>query len=417
MKNALMILDHFPPSFAPRMGYLAKYMKELGWDARVFAVAHSNDTAKFDNLVGFVRAEVVPMPMYCRKHACNRLTSEVLGMIKGGLGWSMNDERMLRHVMRSTEGEKYDLVVCSTASFFPLYAAFRLSQKMGLPIVLDFRDIYEQDPYMYPHKGAAGLLRRMQISIRNRIIGRAAAVSTVSEWHRDFLGAYNKQTHLIFNGFDSDLFYPHTNTERLPRFVVGYTGSVSPTNCEGSRNPEILFEAVRHLSAKGIIEPEKFVIRFYTDDVSMEYIRRTAHKYGIGNYVEVGRWVAADEVPSVLADCSILLVLVAACNTKGVMTTKVFEYLAMGRTTVCVPDKDGPVAKLIAAAGAGQSFDKVDELCDYLAEKYREWQTNGQVECHTNMEYVAHFSRQRQAKQFAKIFNQATKKKIRTKEL
>lgn len=415
MKNALMILDHFPPSFAPRMGYLSKYMTEMGWDARVFSVVHSNDTAKFDNLVGFVRAEVVPMPMYCRKHSINRLITEVLGIMRGGLCWSMNDEKMYNHIMKSILGEKYDLVVCSTASFFPLFTSLRVAQKMKLPLVLDFRDIYEQDPYMYPRKGAAGLLRRMQINIRNRIISSATAVTTVSEWHKNLLGTYNKNTYLIFNGFDSELFYPRTNTRELSSFVIGYTGSVSPTNCEGSRNPEILFETVQRLSAEGIIEPKKFALRFYTDDVSMSYLYSTAKRYGITDYVEIYHWVAANEVPSVLDCCSLLLVLVAADNTNGVMTTKVFEYLAMGRTTICVPNIDSPVAKLISDAKAGKSFDNASELYHYLVDKYNEWQINGHLECHINMEYVSQFSRQKQASEFVKIFNHSIEKKIQAK--
>ncbi|MBO7201142.1 MAG: glycosyltransferase [Bacteroidales bacterium] len=417
MKHALMILDHFPPSFAPRMGYLAKYMKEMGWDARVFSVTHSTDTAKFDNLVGFVRAEVVPMPMYCNNHSFNRLTTEVLGMIKGGKCWSMNDDRMYKHIIKNIKGEKYDLVICSTASFFPLFTSLRVAQTMGLPLILDFRDIYEQDPYMYPRKGAAGLLRRMQIGMRNRIITHAAAVTTVSEWHKNLLVAYNENTHLIFNGFDNELFYPHTNTDRLSSFVIGYTGSVSPTNCEGSRNPEILFDAVQRLSAEGIIEPKKFAIHFYTDDVSKNYLRSTAEKYGIADYVKIYQWIAANEVPSVLSKCSILLVLVAACNTNGVMTTKIFEYLAMGRTTICVPNNNSPVAKLISDAKAGKSFDNSNELYLYLIDKYNEWKINRRIKCHTDMDYVAQFSRQKQAKQFVKIFEQAVEKKNTTQRV
>ena len=89
----------------------------------------------------------------------------------------------------------------------------------------------------------------------------------------------------------------------------------------------------------------------------------------------------------------------------------------MGRTTICVPNSDGPVAKLISDAKAGKSFDNSNELYHYLVEKYNEWQINGHIECHTNMDYVAQFSRQKQAKEFVKIFNQAILKKIHPKEL
>ena len=31
MKRVLILCDLFPPAFAPRMGYLCKYMKRAGW--------------------------------------------------------------------------------------------------------------------------------------------------------------------------------------------------------------------------------------------------------------------------------------------------------------------------------------------------------------------------------------------------
>jgi hypothetical protein len=97
------------------------------------------------------------------------------------------------------------------------------------------------------------------------------------------------------------------------------------------------------------------------------------------------------------------------------MTTKVFEYLAMGRTTICVPNIDSPVAKLISDAKAGKSFDNASELYHYLVDKYNEWQINGHLECHINMEYVSQFSRQKQASEFVKIFNHSIEKKIQAK--
>ena len=32
MKRVLIVCDLFPPAFGPRMGYLCKYLKPLGWE-------------------------------------------------------------------------------------------------------------------------------------------------------------------------------------------------------------------------------------------------------------------------------------------------------------------------------------------------------------------------------------------------
>ncbi|MBO5849705.1 MAG: hypothetical protein J6Q47_00300, partial [Paludibacteraceae bacterium] len=84
MKKALFILDHFPPSFAPRMGYLVKYLKPLGWEAKVFSSPHPSKINKFDGLVGYAYSEEVTMPEYCKVHSLNRLLVEALGFFSGG---------------------------------------------------------------------------------------------------------------------------------------------------------------------------------------------------------------------------------------------------------------------------------------------------------------------------------------------
>lgn len=409
MRRALMIVDHFPPSFAPRMGYLAKYMKELGWDGRVYAVAHSRDTAKFDTLTGYIAAEEVPMPVYSRRHSINRLAAEVLGRLCGGRGWSMNDERMYHHIMNSIDG-RYDVVLCSTASFFPLLCAQRVARRLGLPLVLDFRDIYEQDPYMYPAEGLAGALRKRQIKLRNNAIGRADAVVSVSEWHRKHLGQYNSNSYLIYNGYDSDTFV-HTPPQPTRQFTISYTGSVAPTNCEGSRNPEVLFEAISRLAGKGI-GPEQLRLRFYTDDASRLYLGKVGTKYNINEYLDINAWVPLHEVPQILEQSNALLVLVAAANTHGIMTTKVFEYLAAERPIICVPDSRCPVAQLIEQAGAGAAFDSADSLCQYLEHIYNEWATTGVVKCDSKREYIQQFSRRQEAAEFTKILDAVVEKKL-----
>ena len=40
MKHLLMILDHFPPAFAPSKAYLCKYLKDMDWDAVAISVPH-----------------------------------------------------------------------------------------------------------------------------------------------------------------------------------------------------------------------------------------------------------------------------------------------------------------------------------------------------------------------------------------
>ena len=414
MKTALLIVDHFPPSFAPRMGYLCKYLKSLGWTARVFSVKHPSKINKFDNLVGYVPAEEVLMPSYSQSHAIDKLLIEIGGRFCGALGWSMYDQKMYKHIKKEITNEHYDVVLCSTASFFPLSCAYKIAQKLRLPLILDFRDIYEQDPYAYSTKGLAGMLRKIHIKNRNKIISKANAITTISEWHKEYLSKHNGNIHLIYNGFDEELFYPH-NEAPTSQFNITYTGSVAPTDCIGSRDPELFFQAIGELHTQGKLDHKTFCVNFYTDDKSKIYLKQVADKYGIGQYIHITEWVSSKDIPSILAESNVLLILVAAKNTHGVMGTKLYEYLAMKRQILCVPETSGPVVKIMTDAGAGHAFDNTTDIRNYLETHYNIWKATGYVPCSTNWEYVRQFSRELQAKQFVEIFEKTTKEKFTDK--
>jgi glycosyltransferase involved in cell wall biosynthesis len=243
---------------------------------------------------------------------------------------------------------------------------------------------------------------------RNSIIRKATAVTTISEWHREYLSQFNKNIFLIYNGFDSDLFYPRS-LEKTDKFTITYTGSVAPTNCEGSRNIDFLFKALASLAKEKAMTPETFSLDFYTDDSSIKYLIRVAEKYDIKEYISVNEWLPFEKIPKILLESNILLVLLAEKNTNGIMTTKLYEYLAMNREILCIPNIESPVCEFIRKANSGNCFDNVDDIVEYLKQKYEEWKKTGIVRCEANFEYVQQFSRKRQAEQFVGVFNNSIK--------
>ena len=47
MKRLLILCDMFPPAFAPRMGYLCKYLKRAGWEVHVVTEQIEDHTFAF----------------------------------------------------------------------------------------------------------------------------------------------------------------------------------------------------------------------------------------------------------------------------------------------------------------------------------------------------------------------------------
>lgn len=400
MKHLLMILDHFPPAFAPRMGYLCKYLKEMDWDAVALSIPHPTRNTGFDFLEGFAESHLV-------ENSHSRLGNLLYGFAKLRPLWSKADDQMYRMAKQFTTEHHFDAILCSTASFFPLYSASRIAAETHLPLLADLRDIYEQDDNLQSTNRLSKFLHKLQISKRNKLLAQANATTTVSTWHKELLSQFNTNTTLIFNGFDSDLF-PFTQPVETDKFTITYTGSIR-INKNQTQSPELLFQAVAELVEKGVIDKDQIALRFYSDKPSLAFVKQMVSKFNLVSVAELNDWTSAEQIPGILAQSNVLLLLLSEDNTHGIVTTKLFEYMASNREILCIPNSGGEVEKIINQANAGCCINSLPELCNYLKFKYNEWQKKHLVEPHTERAFVENFSRERQAMQFVNILNNIIK--------
>ena len=408
MKNVLLILDHFPPSFAPRMGYLSKYLKDTGWDGYAISMPHPTSKTGFESLANFIESEEIKETSWFNNHKINRLAVELYGLTKFRKLWSYNDELMYKTAKKVLQKRSFDAILCSTASFFPLLCASRIANEHKLPLLVDLRDIYEQNDNFLIHNNLSTFLRKMQIKKRNAILKNASAVSTVSPWHLNLLSQQNPNTRLIYNGFDSDLFCPSQPIE-TEKFTITYTGSIPFYEQNNTCSPEFLFKAIAELLQNGLFDKDSVCVQFFTNAKSKDFVDNIAKKYELGGIVETNGWVDSEKVPQILAESNILLILSSEKHTHGILTTKVFEYMAMNREILAIPNSGGDLQNLVNQVNAGCCIDSYPELRNYLKFKYDEWRKTKIVKPHTDQNFVQTFSRERQAIQFAGLLNEIIK--------
>ena len=116
--------------------------------------------------------------------------------------------------------------------------------------------------------------------------------------------------------------------------------------------------------------------------------------------------VSIQEVPNLLAESSVVLVLnynSEANHTKGIMTTKFFEAVGVEKPVLCVRGDDGCLSQVIGETNAGVAASSVEDVKNFIREKYNEWQKNGFTR--QNVKNKEYFCRENQAKQFIEIFN------------
>ena len=397
IKNILIVTDCFLPNFAPRMGSLASNLEKMGYNVTVISEdngeTHYNLPHRLKNIYRYNYQASLSKIKYYFKTAVN-------------LVFDHKSRAFYKRYSSVIETGCFDLVLCSTFNEFPLSLSYKIAQKLNIPLVCDVRDLIEQfGSVNYSHNAFAGnafnrffvsLLRNKRLRKRNFVLSRAAAVTTVSPWHKEFLGKINSNVHLIYNGYSSDIFSPFQ--KKSSTFDIIYTGRFLDSN---THSLNMCFEAVEQLDIKDIR------LVWYTDSKSQQTIKKALERHPkCMECAEINDMVSIQKVPNLLAESSVVLVLnynSEANHTKGIMTTKFFEAVGMEKPVLCVRGDDGCLSKVIEETNAGVAAKTTEDIKAFITEKYTEWQKNGFTK--QNVRNKEYFCRENQAQQFVEVFN------------
>jgi glycosyltransferase involved in cell wall biosynthesis len=409
MKRVLIITNRFPPSFGPRMGYLAKYLPENGWDSDIITI---NDAGEkhFKTLVGENRIYRVNLKNAEAPKSNFEKFWRLLNMYRH---FKNNQIPLLKAALSNMKADEYSVILVSTAwDMFVLQAGSKLAKKWRKPLIVDLRDIHEQRPLEVSKGSGIRILifdyfKKRFIcqskKMRNNALLNAQAITTVSEWHVEQLKQYNEIVYCIYNGYDPAHFFPYPNAVQN-QFKIIYTGSVNTIEL---RDPTFLFEAVYHLYEEKIIHPKLFRIQFYIPDRDVLLLCNLPIYKKIESFVDFFRYEDTALVPGILNRSSLVLLLTNLSNVqgpKGVMTTKLFEAIAVERPILCVRSDEALIEQAIIKSGAGVSARSVEETKVFILDKWNEWKEKGYTTANVNQEYKKQFSRKLQARQFVEVF-------------
>lgn len=397
IKNILIVTDCFLPNFAPRMGALASNLEKMGYNVTVISEDNGESHYNLPN---------TPTKVFRYNYQARLSKIKYYFKTAANLIFDHKSRAFYKRYSSVIKNGEFDLVLCSTFNEFPLSFSYKISQKLNIPLVCDVRDLIEQFAGVnYSHNAFAGnafnrffasLLRNKRIRKRNFVLSRASAITTVSPWHKEFLGKINSNVHLIYNGYSSDIFYPEKKKSNT--FDIIYTGRFLDSN---THSLNMLFSAVEELSIKDLR------LVWYTDSKSGGTIKKALEKYAkCMSIAELNDMVSIQDIPNLLAESSVVLVLnynSDANHTKGIMTTKFFEAVGMEKPVLCVRGDDGPLSQVIGKTNAGVAAKTTEDIKAFITEKYTEWQKNGFTK--QNVRNKEYFCRENQAHQFVEVFN------------
>ncbi len=408
-KKILILCDCFPPFLAPRMGYLCKYLPELGWEPIIITELMPQSLSKElsnSNNITYINYYL----------SDNKITQKIkyTFVFLADFFFNYKDIIVAKKIRQHAKIHNFSLILSSTYRTYPLRAAYKASKKYNLPLVTDLRDIIEQFPKNehiskkisnidFLNNLVSFFFTKRLLHQRNFALRYANYITTISPWHVETLKKYNKNTHLIYNGFDSELFYPENI--KSSKFTIIYTGRIWSLEL---RDPSLLFEATSKLLNEKKIDAKNFQIHFYIDENSINLMKNLSQKFNIAPLVYYFNYIPYTQIRNILNQSSILLLLTNKSTTpdgpKGIMTTKFFEYLAVEKPILCVRSDEGCLENVINDVKCGLAGKNVEEVAGFIEEKYNEWKQNGYTSISIDKDKIQQFSRKYQAKQFVEIF-------------
>lgn len=402
MRSLLALAYYFPPSGGPGVQRTLRFVRDLpglGWMPTVISVRPRNAawpsvdpaleaaippavevrrTAAFDMYAGYARLtgrkrnEVVsvgfadagvPGPR-------ERLARWIRGNIflpDARVGWVPYARAEARRLVRN---RAFDAIWSTGPPHSTHLAARSVARATGLPWVVDVRDAWP-DP-TYEHRlGTGRLARRFDESLRSGVYDEASAIVAIGDHMADALRRITKTpVHVIPNGYDATQFealepMPHEGFELL------YTGNM-PTE----RNPEALWSALARLGDRA---PHLRVRLVGTIDAS---VRQAAEAAGVAHRVRFDAPVPhAEALGAMVSADALLLVVNRTVGAEGILTGKMFEYVASGRAVLGLGPVDGEADRVLRQAGSGEmiDWDDVGRVTTKLLFLYDAWAAAGPV--------------------------------------
>ena len=409
--RVLLVTMYFPPAGGggvQRSLKLAQYLPALGVETHVLAPddpkwVHRDPDLRVPTQAWIHRARYVgprarkPAEELRAAQGLERavlqaqVTARRLLLPDASVTWNLT---AIPAAIRIARKEGIDVVVTTSPpnSIHLVGAAVR--KATGAKWVADLRDSLVAHPHRRAESIAVRAKEKVDEGVARLVAHSADAITCVSDAIAEEARGYSPQGKVvtISNGCDFDDFAGLDYTPGK-RFRITHTGSFF-----GKRDPRPFLTA---LDESGLDVQARFLGDFRSAD------REWAQKRGLGDRLELIPYAPRQASLELQRDSEALLLLIpdAGGRGKGVLSGKVFEYLAAERPILALVPPDGAAADLIRETGAGVVAppDDVEAIKAALAELHERFANGGLAATDIPEETRHRLSRRARAEELAEL--------------
>ncbi|MES2568404.1 MAG: glycosyltransferase family 4 protein [Bacteroidota bacterium] len=433
MKKVLIITYYWPPTGGAgvqRWLKFSKYFRKFGWEPVIYTPSNPDFPINDDTLLKDVPENLTviktritePYDVYRKimgkkktetvnqgflsEGKENTLLQSVMIWVRGN--FFIPDARKfwikpsVSHLSDYIKKNKIDAIISTGPPHSMHLIAMGLKQKHTIPWIADFRDPWTQIDF-YSQLKLSAYADKKHKTLENQVLTTADKVVTISPTcGKDLEKLGNRKVEVITNGFDADDFKFIKELPLLNGFLFHHTGALNK-----DRNPYTLWKALGDLSKENPEFKNDLVLKFTgkTDSIVFESLKAQ----GLLENSEKTDYMSHSDVVRFMTQSPVLLLpLNNTPNNKGVLSGKLFEYLAAGRPIFGVGMPDGDAAFILNETGAGTicDFDDYEGTKKAVCDLYQKYKSN---QLFINKFSIDKYSRESCAKEYASLLNEITK--------
>jgi len=411
--KCLLVSFYFPPAGGggvQRPLKLAQYLPAMGIETHVLAPddprwLHRDDALRAPSQAWVHRARYVgvsggkPSEVLAGTHGLDRLATHARLQLRRLVVPDENATWALTAVpagIRIAREHDIDVVVSTSPPPSTHLIAAAIARATGARWVADLRDSL----VAHAHRRADSTATRLKSSLHGRVArlvaARADAITCVSDAISEETRSLGPRGRVvtIANGCDFD---DVAGLERHPseRFRITHTGSFF-----GRRDPRPFLRAL-HDSRLDVAA--RFLGDFRPAD------REWAESLGLGDRLELLPYAPRATSLALQRDSEALLLLIpeAGGRGRGVLSGKVFEYVAVGRPILAAVPPDGAAAELIRETGAGVVAPPDDPVAirEALEGLHARWRGDGLPDVQLSDDWRRRLSRRTRVEEMAALLH------------
>jgi glycosyltransferase involved in cell wall biosynthesis len=368
----LFLAYPFPPAKAPgcvRTWNVAMYLTRLGWDVTVVTpdpsiLRNVEGTEKVSTaldctgikriLTGHRWRCLAPNNLKCWNQNIGwfvgkvcRTAASKLG-IDAHIGWIKAAEQACSALTTND----VDVIFATGSPFTTFSLARRLSNRLGRPYVLDYRDPWTGNPHHVGRPRSRSATRR-----EASLLEDCAAITIVSpSWGAalDQRFGVGSKLHVVTNGYDSDemaAVKPHD----FGHCAFVYTGIFYPPK----RTISPFLAALRLLKESLHGNAKEWHFHYY--GVDEEHVREQADRFGLSDRIVLHGRVSRREALSAVKGASLAVVITSvadeeALEDRGIVTGKIFEAVGLATPVLLIAPGGSDARTITEPTGVVKSF-------------------------------------------------------------